>query len=80
LFFVLGYCLPVISRLDLDVEAFVTGLVLVPLSSSILATDFDSACSTSTSFRWLMLFSSGGLDRFALIGAHVASVTTLCDP
>jgi hypothetical protein len=66
-FFVLGYCLPVISWLDSDVEAFVTGFMLVPLSSLVPTMDFDSACSAAASSLWLMLFSSEGSDKFALI-------------
>ncbi|XP_059457838.1 uncharacterized protein LOC132187516 [Corylus avellana] len=75
------FCFPATAaafRLDLDVEAFVTSLVLVPLSSSIPATDFDSAYSTLASFRWLMLFPSGGSNRFDLIWAPFASVTASC--
>jgi hypothetical protein len=78
LFFVLSYCLPVISWLDPDVEAFVTDFVLVPFSFLVIASDFDSACSAPTSFQWLILFLSGSSDRFALICAYFASITALC--
>jgi hypothetical protein len=61
------------------VETFVIEFVLVLLSSTIPNSDFNSASTTSASFRWLLLFPSGDSDRFALICAHFASVTALSD-
>ena len=47
------------------VETFVTELVLVPLFTTVLFTDFSSAFIASASFRWLLLVTSGGSNRFA---------------
>jgi hypothetical protein len=52
--------------------------VLVPLSSTVTDSDFDSAASALVSFWWLLLILSGDLYMFALICAHFAFVTVIC--
>jgi hypothetical protein len=61
-------------------ETFVTEFRLVPLFYAVSDVDYDSAFSASASFRWLLLVSSGGLDRFVLIDSPFASITALCGP
>jgi len=79
-FFGLGYYLLAYLWFGHLVEAFVSRSVLVPLSSSVLASNSDSASSTSASFGCLLLFPSDGSYKFALICASFAFVTALCGP
>jgi hypothetical protein len=51
--------------------------VVDPLSSTVLVSNYDSAFSALTSFRWLFLVSSGGSNMFALISPSFTSVTTI---
>jgi hypothetical protein len=74
----MGYCLSVLMWFYLFVKTFITEFVLVPLFSVATDADSNSASTASTSFQWLSLFPSVGLDMFALIYAFLASVTTLC--
>jgi hypothetical protein len=74
--FVLGYCLLILQCYVSLVETFVTGFV-VPLFSTVPKSDSNSAFTASASLR-LLLFSSGGSDRFALICSPFASVTAIC--
>jgi hypothetical protein len=75
-----GYCLLAFYWFVSLVQTFITELVLVPLFTTVLFTDFSSAFIASASFRWLLLVTSGGSNRFALICAPFASETTLRDP
>jgi hypothetical protein len=75
-----GYCLLAFYWFVSLVETFVTELVLVPLFTTVLFTDFSSAFIASVSFWWLLLVTSGGSDRFALICAPIASETALRGP
>jgi hypothetical protein len=59
---------------------FVSGFVLVHLYYSVPVLNYDSASLFSASFQLLLLFSSGGLDKFALICTIFTSVTILCYP
>jgi len=61
------------------VETFVTGFVMIPLFTVVPSSDYDNAFSASASFWSLLLIPSGGLDRFSLLYAHFASITTLCN-
>ena len=76
----MGYCLLVFYWFVSLVETFVTELVLVPLFTTVLFTDFSNAFIALASFWWLILVTSGGLDRFALICAPFASETALRGP
>lgn len=78
LFLFVGYCLLDHWRFIFTVKTCVTGFMLVPLYSSVLASNYKWKCI----FRFyllpvLLLFSSWGSYRFALICDHFASVTTL---
>lgn len=73
---VLGYCLLILQCLVSLVETFVTGFV-VPLFATVPVSDSNSAITASASLR-LLLFPSGGSDRFALICSPIASVTAIC--
>jgi hypothetical protein len=75
-----GYCLLAFYWFVSLVKTFVTDLVLVPLFTTVLFTDFNSTFIASVSLWWLLLVTSGGLDRFALICAPFASKTVLCGP
>jgi hypothetical protein len=61
IFFVsyLNYCL------FLD-ETLIFEFVLVLFFSVVSVSDFDSVFTTSTSFEWLYLIPSGGIDRLVL--------------
>jgi hypothetical protein len=61
-------------------ETFVAEIVVVPLFTTILVSDFSSAFMASAFFRRLFLITSGGTNRFALIYASFASETALCGP
>lgn len=80
LLFVLGLCLLVFYCLDLEAEAFVLILGLVPLYISVLISDFDSAFPAPTSVRWLLLVFRGGSDRLALFCNLLAFETASCGP
>jgi hypothetical protein len=75
-----GYCFLAFYWFVSLVKAFVTELVLVLLFTTVMFMDFCSAFITSVSFWWLLLVTSGGSDRFALICAPFASETALCGP
>jgi hypothetical protein len=62
------------------VETFVTEFVLVPLFTAVLVTDFSSVFIASASFRWLLLVTSRGSNRFALVCAPSASEIVLHGP
>jgi hypothetical protein len=75
-----GYCLLTFYWFVSLVETFVTELVLVPLFTTVLFTNFSIAFIALTSFRWLLLVTSGGSNMFALICAPFASETALRGP
>lgn len=75
----MGCCLPTLRHFDLIVEIFVAEFVLVPLFPTVPTSDYDSVCSASASFWWLLSVLRG-LDRFAIICALIAYVTALCSP
>jgi len=46
----------------------------------VLDLDFNSAFTTSTSFGWLLLISSGSTDRLVLFCISLVYETALCGP
>jgi hypothetical protein len=73
----MGSCLA-LWRFDLTVETFVIEFVLAPVFPAVPTLDFDNAYLASASFRWLLLVLSGGSDRFTLVCAIFATITSLC--
>jgi hypothetical protein len=61
-------------------EAFDPIFVLVHLSSAISHSKLDSAFTSSTSFRWLLLFICGGSYMLALIYVSFVFVIALYSP
>jgi hypothetical protein len=75
-----GYCLLAFYWFVSLLETFVTEIVVVPLVTIVLVSDFRSAFMASAFFWQLFLITSGGTNRFALIYASFASKIALCGP